>query len=244
MSDRLNTILGWLLGAGVVALLLRFLVGFVIPETEAPEEPGYAIVAAEEGGAEAGPDLGTLLAMADVAAGEASFAKCMACHTIASGGAAGIGPNLFGVVGGPVMHRPGFAYSDALKSKGGVWDWQNMSDWLKSPKGFAPGTKMTFAGIGSPEDRANLLVYLNTQGSNLPIPAAPEQGPTPDGGKEDHVSMGMTAATKLRRVVEAVERVKGCGNVHRVEERAHAGQQAHGRQAPGQHRCDDTLTRR
>ena len=102
MSDRLNTIFGWLLGAGVVALLLRFLVGFAIPDTERPEELGYVIQGVEEEGGAAAPDLGTLLASADIAAGEASFAKCQACHTIAQGGATGIGPNLWAVVGTPL----------------------------------------------------------------------------------------------------------------------------------------------
>jgi cytochrome c len=176
MSDRLNTILGWLLGAGVVALLLRFLVGFVIPDTEAPEEPGYAIVAAEEGAAEAGPDLGTLLAMADVAAGEASFAKCMACHTIAAGGAAGIGPNLNGVVGTAIgSHAPGFAYSEALTSVGGNWTYEALDAWLKSPKAFANGTKMSFPGLSDPQERANVLAYMraNGGGPEFPAPAAP-----------------------------------------------------------------------
>lgn len=176
MSDRLNTILGWLLGAGVVALLLRFLVGFVIPDTEAPEEPGYAIVAAEEGAAEAGPDLGTLLAMADVAAGEASFAKCMACHTIAAGGAAGIGPNLNGVVGTAIgSHAAGFAYSEALTSVGGNWTYEALDAWLKSPKAFANGTKMSFPGLSDPQERANVLAYMraNGGGPEFPAPAAP-----------------------------------------------------------------------
>jgi cytochrome c len=60
-----------------------------------------------------------------------------------------------------------------LKGKGGKWDWDSMSAWLLSPKKFAPGTKMTFAGLSKPEDRANLLVYMNSQGSSLPMPAAP-----------------------------------------------------------------------
>ena len=66
------------------------------------------------------------------------------------------------------------AYTDALKSKPGVWDWQSMSDWLKSPKGYAPGTKMTFAGLSKPEDRANIIAYLNQQSdSPLPLPTPP-----------------------------------------------------------------------
>jgi cytochrome c len=186
MSDRLNTILGWLLGAGVVALLMRFVVGLVIPDVEAPEQPGYAIVAAEEGGAEAGPDLGTLLAMADVAAGEASFAKCMACHTIASGGAAGIGPNLFGVVGTAIgSHAPGFAYSEALTSVGGAWTYEALDAWLKSPKAFANGTKMSFPGLGDAQERANVLAYMQANGGGpaFPAPAAPaeEEGAAAEG---------------------------------------------------------------
>ncbi|MXO73358.1 c-type cytochrome [Alteraurantiacibacter buctensis] len=197
MSDRLNTILGWLLGAGVVALLLRFLVGFVIPDTEAPEEPGYAIVAAEEGGAEAGPDLGTLLAMADVAAGEASFAKCMACHTIASGGATGIGPNLWAVVGTPIgAHAPGFAYSEALSSHGGEWTYENLDAWLKSPKAFANGTKMSFPGLSDPQERANVIAYMHANGGGpeFPAPAAPAAEEGAEGAEGDAAAAADSAA--------------------------------------------------
>jgi cytochrome c len=75
---------------------------------------------------------------------------------------------------------PGFAYSPALTGKGGNWDWESMSQWLKSPRDFAPGTKMTFAGLGKAEDRANLLAYMNTQSdSPLPLPAASAAGGAP-----------------------------------------------------------------
>jgi cytochrome c len=74
---------------------------------------------------------------------------------------------------GVAQGRGGFAFSDALKSHGGKWDWATMDQWLKNPKAFATGTKMSFAGIGDAAERANLLVYLNAQGSNLPLPAAP-----------------------------------------------------------------------
>ena len=116
------------------------------------------------------------LASADPAKGEAVFKKCAACHVAAAGGANGIGPNLWAVVGGPIgKHAPGFAYSEALSGKGGNWDWKSLDDWLSSPRAFAPGTKMTFAGLGDPQDRANVIAYLNKQGSNLPIPAAPAE---------------------------------------------------------------------
>ncbi len=75
--------------------------------------------------------------------------------------------------------KGGFAFSDALKSVGGNWDFEKMDHWLTSPRKFAAGTKMSFAGLSSPEDRANLIVYLNAQGSNLPLPA-PEAAPAAD----------------------------------------------------------------
>jgi len=136
---------------------------------------GYAIEGVEaesEGGAVAGPSLNTLLASADPAKGEKVFAKCAACHTANQGGANGVGPNLYATLGKSLGHMPGFAYSDALKKVGGTWTFEAMDKWLKSPRDFAPGTKMTFAGLGNAEDRANIIAYINAQGSNLPLPAA------------------------------------------------------------------------
>jgi cytochrome c len=76
-------------------------------------------------------------------------------------------------MGKPHGHVAGFAYSDALKSVPGNWDWEGMDKWLANPKKYAPGTKMTFAGLGNPEERANLILYMNAQGSNLPLPTPP-----------------------------------------------------------------------
>ncbi|MET0248366.1 MAG: cytochrome c family protein [Sphingobium sp.] len=174
MADRFNTVAGWTLFAGIIALG-GAIVSSKVFHDERPEKMGYAIegVEAEGEGGDSGPGLNTLLASADVAAGEKVFAKCAACHTVNQGGANGIGPNLYAVVGDPIGHgRGGFAFSDPLKSKGGQWSFENMDAWLKSPREFAPGTKMTFAGLGNPADRANLIAWLNTQGSNLPLPAA------------------------------------------------------------------------
>jgi cytochrome c len=175
MDDRFNTIAGWALFAGIIALGGGIVSSKFFHE-ERPEKMGYEIegVEAEGGeGAAAGPGLNTLLASSDVAAGEKVFAKCAACHTIAAGGPNGIGPNLHEVVGDKVATgRGGFAFSDALKTKGGTWTFEALDHWLTSPREFAPGTKMTFAGLGNPVDRANLIAYLNTQGSNLPLPAA------------------------------------------------------------------------
>jgi cytochrome c len=176
MDDRNNTIAGWVLAGGIAALGLTIASGMYFHgETPEPGKQGYAIqgVESSEGGPATVVPIATLLATADVAKGEAIFKKCVACHTIAAGGANGIGPNLSGVLGRAVASHAGFAYSDALKSKGGTWTFEAMSEWLANPKKYAPGNKMTFAGLGNPEERAAVLLYINSQGSNLPLPAAP-----------------------------------------------------------------------
>ena len=176
MNDRFNTIAGWVLFAGIVALGASVFTSEAFHE-ERPEEMGYPIagVVEEGGGGEAAQPIETFLAKADAATGATIFNKCAACHTVTSGGPNGLGPNLWGVLGAPIgQGRGGFAFSDALKGKGGNWNWDNLSQWLASPRGFAPGTKMTFAGLGNPQERADLMAYLNQQsGSPQPLPAAP-----------------------------------------------------------------------
>ena len=187
MDDRSNTIAGWVLAGGIVALGLSIVTGMYF-HPEAPEKEGFAVVAEATGeaGAAAAVPIATLLATADIAKGEAVFKKCAACHTINQGGANGIGPNLWAAMGKPHGHVPGFAYSDALKSVPGNWDWEGMDKWLANPKKYAPGTKMTFAGLGNPEERANLILYLNAQGSNLPLPTPPAaEAPAADAAAAD-----------------------------------------------------------
>lgn len=174
MDNRFNTIAGWGLFAGVCALGLSIGSGMVF-SSHAPEVAGYPIEDADaSAGGESAVPLANLLAAADPVAGEKVFAKCSACHTIDQGGATGIGPNLWGAFGKAHGHVPGFAYSDALKSIPGNWDFEGMDKWLASPRKYAPGTKMSFAGLSSPEERANLMVYMNMQGSNIPLPAPVE----------------------------------------------------------------------
>ena len=79
------------------------------------------------------------------------FKKCAACHNADKGGANALGPNLWARDGQAASAMsPGFAYSDALKGKAGNWDLEGMSEWLANPKKYAPGTKMTFAGLSQP----------------------------------------------------------------------------------------------
>ena len=175
MDDRFNTIAGWVLFAGIVALGASVVTSEVF-HSERPEEMGFPIegVAVEGDGSAAEQPIEVYLAKADVAKGQQIFNKCAACHTITKGGPNGLGPNLWDVLGEPVGKGKGFDFSDALEKKGGTWNFHNLSDWLSSPREFAPGTKMTFAGLGNPQDRANLIAYLNQQDPGpLPLPTAP-----------------------------------------------------------------------
>ncbi len=89
----------------------------------------------------------------DPAAGQKDTLKlgCIACHSFNQGGKAGLGPNLYGVVGGPHAHMPGFQYSAALKAHAGPWTYDELDKWLTKPSAYAPGTKMSFAGICQPQ---------------------------------------------------------------------------------------------
>ena len=198
MDDRFNTASGWVLFSGIVALGASIASGMYFhadgQEVLEQGEAGYYVEGvAEEGGAEAGPDLGTLLASADAAAGEKVFAKCQACHTINQGGANGIGPNLYGTMGKAIAGHAGFAYSSALSDHGGQWTWENMDAWLKSPKAFASGTKMSFAGLSKPEDRANVMEYLASMGG---APAKPAPAAADAEGEDAAVSVEGEAPTE------------------------------------------------
>ncbi len=181
MNDSTNTFFGWVLFAGVIALGLSAISSRVF-DLQSPETPGYIIEAAEAGEVDAGPSLAELLAGGSAESGQTVFAKCMACHSIENGGANNIGPNLYGIMGLEIgNHAPGFAYSSALSSKGGDWTWENMDAWLKSPRAFANGTTMSFAGLGDGQDRADLMLYLNANGSDLPLPEVVVEEAAEDG---------------------------------------------------------------
>ncbi len=195
MDGRFNTIAGWVLGAGIV-LLGATLVTEELFKAERPETMGYPIAGVvEEGedGAAAEQPIAHFLQTADAARGEAVFRKCSACHNADQGGANGTGPNLWASMGAPHAHIAGFAYSEALRSKGGTWGWEEMSQWLRSPRTYAPGTKMTFAGLSDPQDRADVMLFLNQRGGSLQIPPPPAAAPAEANAAEGNAVEGNAA---------------------------------------------------
>ncbi|MEP2533736.1 cytochrome c family protein [Shimia sp.] len=111
--------------------------------------------------AEEGPSLDELIAEADLGKGAKVFSKCKACHKLEDGANA-TGPHLYGVVDRPVGSVAGFGYSGKLVAVADTWSPENLDHFLANPKGFAPGTKMSFSGLKKPADRANLIAYLDS----------------------------------------------------------------------------------
>lgn len=180
MSDLgFNKIAGAVLATGLAIVGLNEVTNIVY-KAEPVAKPGYAIEIPEEAGpggaavAEIAIDWGTALPKADIAAGEAVAKKCVSCHSFNQGGANLVGPNLYGVVGIKPGSHAGMAYSDGLKAYGEktpAWGYENLNAFLLAPQKYISGTKMSFVGLKKPEDRINMIAYLHSLGSTLPIPA-------------------------------------------------------------------------
>lgn len=163
--------------AGVCAALLIFLFGNWAAEAIYHGGGGHgddhaqAYVIEVEGGddhgsdepVEEGPDFAEVYASADAAAGEGLWRNCRSCHKLEAG-ENGTGPTLFGLVGRAAGSVEGYAYSGAIAAVVDVWTPEHLNGFLADPKGYAPGTKMSFRGISDVEDRANLIAYLATIG--------------------------------------------------------------------------------
>ena len=176
---------------GGIAFFITGLLGESLVREVPLEKPvlNIAVAPAATTGAEAKPagpaPIAPLLASADPKSGE-QFAHrvCVVCHTFDKGGKNGVGPNLFGVLGGPHDHEPGFSYSPAMeKFKGQPWTFDALNEWLYKPSSYAPGTRMSFAGITSDKQRADVIAYLRTLADNpVPLPQTPPAAPSGGAG--------------------------------------------------------------
>lgn len=205
---ELNKIAASILLAGIIALVVGFVTDALYHPELAPAKRGYTIAGAEEGAttesaaAPAGPvDIAAYMSAGDAAKGEVIAKKCAVCHDFSKGGPNKIGPNLWGTLGAPKAHAAGFAYSDAMKAKGGNWGYQELSEFLDAPNKYVAGTKMVFAGLKKPEERAHVLAYLRSlSDSPLALPPAPapkaEEAPAAEAATEEAPAAAAAPAEK------------------------------------------------
>ncbi|MDR3439183.1 cytochrome c family protein [Telmatospirillum sp.] len=190
MGITLQKISGAILFALILVIGLNMAVNGLIPRrTDRPSaeiiasEGGFDVAAVQSKGAPGNGKAGSSavsedkplpqrLAAASVDRGQAIAKKCLSCHSFDQGGGAKVGPNLFGVIGRTKATFPNFAYSEGFKKLGGAWSYEDLDTFLTKPSAFAAGTKMTFAGLPSGEERADVIAYLR---SISPAAAPPPQ---------------------------------------------------------------------
>ena len=183
---QVNKILGAVLGTSMVLVALHIAAGAIFgPKT--PAKPGDVIAVKQEqpaAGGEAGAaapgnvPIATMLPSASVQQGMQVAKQCELCHNLGKGQGNKIGPDLYGVVGRPVASVAGFTYTTALKAKGGTWTFDALNTWLTDPRADVPGTAMTFAGLASEKQRADVIDYLNSNSDDpQPLPKAAANPP-------------------------------------------------------------------
>ncbi len=175
-----NKLFGAVLAAAWVIMIAAIGGTLLYHPDEAPSQRAFPIAVVEAAAPAAEPettadapaaDIASLLASADAGAGANVAKKCAACHSFDKGGANKVGPGLWNIVQRPIAHSDGYKYSSALADMDGAWSYEALSHFLAAPKDFAPGTKMSFAGIRKDDDRANLIAYLRTLSDNpAPLP--------------------------------------------------------------------------
>jgi cytochrome c len=212
-SLEMNKIAAAVLTAGIVAMGSGFVAELLVGGGHGHmEENAYPIQVAESGGeAESAPQEPTgpepvlpLLAEASASDGEGLTRACQACHSFEQGGPNKVGPNLWNIVGAPHAHAEGFSYSDALSSMHDkAWTYSELNAFIADPKGYAPGTKMSYGGMSKVEDRADLIAYLRSLSDDpAPLPTQEEIDAVTGGGEEEAAAQE-EAASEAEPAAEA-----------------------------------------
>lgn len=200
-----NKIFAAILVAGIIAMLA----GFVADKMVHPhklKENAFTIEGVEVAGVGSVEQLPepvlAMIAEADIARGQKISKACAACHTFDKGGANGVGPNSWNLVGRQKQSVSGFSYSGTLNSQGGdVWTYAELNKFLWKPKKYAPGTKMNYIGLKKPEDRAAMIAWLRTLAdSPKPLPNA-----TQIAAEEAELALPEDEAEKVEEALETVK---------------------------------------
>lgn len=160
---EITKFVGAICGSLLIFLLIQMAAGAIYnTHSEAVAFAVEGVDTGGAGGAEAQEDVDVagFMAAADLGKGETIFKKCAACHKL--DGSDGVGPHLNGVVGRPVASIAGFGYSDAMHAHGGAWTPDQLFEFLANPRKDVPGTKMSFAGLPKPQERADVIAYLQS----------------------------------------------------------------------------------
>ena len=176
MSLEANKAFAAVLTAGI-SFMVAGLVGGLLVRPHRLEKPaiatGEVVAAAAPAAAPAIEPIAPLLASANIENGRGIATRvCAACHSFNEGGRNAVGPNLYGVVGGPHAHREDFAYSPAMKALNPKpWDYESLNAFLVRPAAAVVGTRMAFAGLNQAQQRADVIGYLRTLAANpQPLP--------------------------------------------------------------------------
>lgn len=177
-SFEMNKLFAAVLVAGITAMLGGFVADVLIHPHKLKEDAVAIEGDAPDAGGPAKPKMPEpaihLIAAADVAKGEKLSKACAACHSFEKGGPVKTGPTLWNVVGAKKANAAGYSYSSALQEHGGSWTYTELNKFLWKPKKYISGTKMNYAGLKKPEDRAAMIAWLRTLSGNpksMPSPS-------------------------------------------------------------------------
>jgi cytochrome c len=175
-----GTLLNRIVGAFCIAGILAFVVSILGDQLVQPGKhtPAGTVKAGPAVAPQKKPEeqkldpIGPLLASAKLDAGKRQANKCTACHTLAKGDdAKKLGPPLWNIVGRKAGKLEDYSFSKAMEKMTGAWDYETLNAFIYKPKRYVRGTKMGFAGISKPQDRADLIAYLRTLSDQLaPLP--------------------------------------------------------------------------